>query len=161
MDFATYFQNFPPELATFFIALLPISELRGAIPVGIGVFDLPWPQAYFWAVVGNMIPVFILVYALEPIVKFVLRHIKFLKSPVEKFLKRIREKNRDRVQKWGPFGLIFLVAIPLPITGAWTGAIVAWLFGLPKLKSILWIFLGVLIAGAIVTAISLGAISIF
>ena len=140
-------------LATFFTAMAPIGELRAAIPIGIISHDLSWQWAYFWAVLGNMVPVFILLWGLEPASKILLA----FPNPAGRFLawrvERLRTSSLSRFERWGPLALIPFVAIPLPITGAWTGCLAAWVFGLRRAPSLLAIFIGVLIAGALVTTI--------
>jgi len=156
MDWSV-FQNLPAELATLLIALIPIGELRVAIPVGILSFDLPWWSAYIFAVIGNMIPVFFLLYLLEPVYKFLDKRSPFFHRMFEWVFKRTRRKLEKKVQKYGVWALMLFVMVPLPITGAWTGSIAAFIFGMKYKKALLAIFLGVLIAGVIVTLISVGA----
>lgn len=79
-DYSSWFQNFPPELATFLIAMVPVSELRVAIPIGIKVYHLPVWSAYFWSVFGNLVPMILIVLILAPVADFLSRHIKLFQK---------------------------------------------------------------------------------
>jgi len=143
-----------PELAVFLTSMLPIIELRGALPMAIAIFHIPWFKALIISFVGNLIPVPFILWLLDPVVKL-LSKIK----PFQKFFKwlfeRTRRKSNRVIEKYEELGLLAFVAIPLPGTGAWTGALIAFLFGLEFKKSFLVIATGVLIAGIIVTALCL------
>ena len=140
-------------LTTFFLAMTPVGELRAAIPVGIVTNDLAWWEAYLLAVAGNMVPPLVLLWALDP----VNRWLTSFNNPAGRFLTwrmdRIRERQGKTFERWGVLALIPFVAVPLPVTGAWTGSLAAWGFGLDRMRSLAAIFAGVLIAGAVVTLI--------
>ncbi len=147
------FQGCPKELLTVLIAALPISELRGAIPFALGM-NIPVFKAYLLAVFGNLIPIVPLLLFFGEVVR-VLERFKLGK----KFLNWLFTRTRSRsqlMQKFEFFGLIIFVAIPLPVTGAWTGTVAAFLFGMRFRYAFLAISLGVMIAGVIVTVISVG-----
>ena len=133
--------------------MLPIGELRAAIPLGIITHDLGWFETYWWAVLGNMVPVPFLLWGLDPGSKLVGR----FPNPAHRFLvwrtKRLREGRTALFERWGALALVPFVALPLPVTGAWTGCLAAWAFGLPRGKSLAAIAVGVLTAGVIVTAL--------
>ena len=139
----------PPEIAILVVAILPIFELRGAIPVGINYLGLPWPSVFLFAVLGNMIPVPLLLIVFNRLVR-IGEKIKFFR----KILTRTERRGKV-VDHYKMLGLIIFVGIPLPVTGAWTGALAARIFGIPFLKAMLGILGGVLIAGVIVTTLSL------
>ncbi|TRZ49913.1 MAG: hypothetical protein D4S01_07680 [Dehalococcoidia bacterium] len=130
------------------IAASPIAELRVAIPWAIW-HDFPWYYAFVLAVIGNLLPV--------PFILLFLNAISRLLSKIgfiDRFLHRLFEHTRRRgriVEKYERIGLVLFVAIPLPITGAWTGSLLAVLFGLKFKHALLSIFIGILIAGTIVT----------
>jgi uncharacterized membrane protein len=145
--------GFSKELVVLIISALPIFELRGAIPVAINLFHFQWYYALLLAIIGNMIPVPIILLFLNAVVRFLSR-IGFF----ERFFRWLYAYSRKRggiVEKYERIGLALFVAIPLPVTGAWTGSLIAVLFGLKFSHSILAIFIGVLIAGIIVTCLSL------
>lgn len=142
-------------LKTFLIAMTPVLEIRGAIPVGVtGGLD-PW-LAYFVGVVGNMLPIPILVILTRRILLWLRRFRPFKK--ITDFLEGKAEKNRKLVDKYEFWGLVVLVAIPLPGTGAWTGALVASFMSMRLRNCIPAITLGVVIAGLIVLATTCGII---
>ena len=141
------------------IAMLPIAELRGAIPIALGVYDLSVPTSYFLSVVGNLIPVVFVLLWLEPVSVFLRKKSKAFEKFFNWLFERTRKKFTKKYEKWGYFALILFVAIPLPVTGAWTGSIAAFLFGIPFKKAFPLIIVGVLIAGIVVTLASLGVLS--
>ncbi len=141
------------------IAALPISELRGAIPTAVVVFNFPWYHAFLISIVGNLLPVPFLLYFLNTIIR-ILSKIGFL----EKVLGRLSENARKRgkiIEKYERIGLVLFVAIPLPVTGAWTACLAAVLLGLRFRYSLVSISIGILIAGIIVTSITLLGWNIF
>jgi len=151
---------FPPELVTIIVAALPISELRGSIPLALGVFHFSIVKAYLLSIIGNLIPVIPLLLFLESVSKWLRERFNW----GEKFFGWLftRTKKRSKlVERYGTIGLMFFVAVPLPLTGAWTGCVAAFLFGIRRAWATLSIANGVLIAGIIVTLASLGVIEIF
>ena len=150
------FQNFPPPLATFLIAMLPIGELRGSIPVAILVYNIPWLWAMLISIVGNMLPVYVLLVFFERVSEWLMRRYGWAKRLFGWLFDRTRRKLNGSVVKYGYWALAIFVAIPLPMTGAWTGAVAAFVFGLPKKKSFLAILLGVCMAAAVVTMVTIG-----
>ncbi len=155
-DYISWFAGLPPELATMLIAALPLAELRGALPVALSVYHLSWWSAYFWSVLGNILPVIFILWLLEPVSKYLIQHSKLAAKFFDLLFARTKNKFADKYKKYGELALVIFVAIPLPMTGAWTGAIAAFLFGIPYKKSLSSITLGVLIAGLIVTALYQG-----
>ena len=162
-EIAEFFNSLPKELVTLIIALIPIAELRGAIPwalanppIGGG---LTWQSAYVMAVIGNLIPVVPLLLFFERTYLWLNRYPVF-----ERFFTWLFNRTRRRgavVQKYKALGLILFVGIPLPITGAWTGTLAAFLFGVRFRYAFPAIIAGVLLAGVIVTLASLGVLSMF
>jgi len=141
-----------------FISTLPVSELRGAIPIALTVYQMPVIQAYLFAVLGNVIPVFFLLLYLGPFSVF-LRKWQFFDLFFTWLFKRTR-KHEEQYEKYGALFLLFFVAIPLPVTGAWTGCAAAFIFGIRFKYAFPCIFGGILIAGFIVSLTSLGLINI-
>ena len=141
------------ELVVLIISALPIFELRGAIPVAITVFHFPWYYALPLAIIGNLLPVPVILLFLNTISKWLSRIGLFAR-----FFHWLFEHTRRRgkiVERYGRIGLALFVAIPLPVTGAWTGSLAAVLFGLKFKHAFLSIFIGVCIAGIIITCLSL------
>ena len=149
-EIVSYFEQYK-ELGIFILSTLPITELRAAVPAGIAIGINPL-LAYLICVAGNMLPVpFILMFA-RPLFS-ALKKTRFFG-----FAKKIEDRAMDKstkVQEKSMLGLFLLVAIPLPGTGAWTGAFIASLINMRYKNAIPSIFLGVLTSGAIVTAATL------
>ncbi len=146
-------------IKTIILAMTPLNELRGTIPVAVGIYRLSPLWAYCLAVVGNILPVFFLLWFWPKVTLFCQSW-----SLARKILNWLFERTRQRFYKkyslYGDLALILFVAIPLPLTGAWTGSIAAFLFGIPYFKSLYLIFFGVVIAGIIVTLASAGFFSL-
>ena len=140
-------------LLTFGTAMVPVLELRGAIPVGVAA-GLPPAAVYLASVLGNMVPVPFILLLIRKVFGW-LRDTHFFGDKVRWLESRAHLKG-EVVKKYRLPGLIILVAIPLPGTGAWTGALVAALLDIRMRHAVPAIFLGVLIAGAIMLAASLG-----
>ncbi len=138
---------------TIVIAMLPIIELRGALPIALGL-GLNWPTAIILSIIGNMLPIPFIMLFFDRVEKF-LRRWKIFRMFFDRLFESTRRKGERKLQTWGDVGLILFVAIPLPITGAWTGTLVAYLLKLEKKKAFLAIFVGVVIAGLIVTLIDM------
>lgn len=138
---------------TFFMAMLPVVELRGAIPFGVAA-GLPPPAAMAAAVLGNMVPAPLILLMLRRVFRW-LRHFPRLGVYVDRLERRAHLKGRT-VRKYRTLGLILLVAVPLPGTGAWTGALVADVLDIRARTALPAIALGVVIAGIAVTAMTCG-----
>ncbi|HEY54688.1 MAG TPA: small multi-drug export protein [Dehalococcoidia bacterium] len=131
------------------IAASPIAELRAAIPVAIIQYDFPWHYALLLAVIGNLLPVPFILLFLDAITRFLSR-VGFLKRFLEWLFERTRRRGRV-IERYERIGLALFVAVPLPFTGAWTGALAAVLLGLRFKHAMLSIVIGVIIAGIVVT----------
>lgn len=134
------------------ISMLPVVELRGSIPAA-ALMDVPWPEAYALCVLGNMLPVpFLILFGRRV---FALLRRGVLKRPVQWVERRMGEKAAT-VKKYRALGLFILVMIPLPGTGAWTGSLVAAVLNMRLKHALVSIFLGVLAAGGVMTALAYG-----
>ncbi len=141
-------------IVTFVISMVPIVELRLGLPYGVSL-GLPKSLALLASVTGNMLPVpFIIIY-IRRIFAWLRRHWAKLDGFITKLEQRGEGKS-EVVEKYGTWGLLILVAIPLPGTGAWTGALVAALLNLKLRKAVPVIFVGVCIAAAIMMALTIG-----
>ena len=151
-------QFFSKELVVFIISMIPIIELRGAIPVGIawGVKPL---VAYLVAVLGNIFPVPFIIFFFRPVIEY-LEKTKLFGKFAEKIKNRIHKKAKD-MNGIKLFALYLFVAIPLPGTGAWTGAAIAALLKMRIKQSFVAITLGVISAGLIMMVLSHFGISLF
>ena len=143
---------------TALVSMLPVVELRGGIPFGVAA-GLPLPLAVMASVVGNMAPIPFLILFTRRVFQWLRRHIPRLGNLVTRLENRA-EAKKELVLRYQFWGLLILVAIPLPGTGAWTGALVATVMDLRLKRALPAIFGGVLVAAGIVTAVTLGIISL-
>jgi len=157
---AELFIGIPANWITFFISMLPIVELRGAIPWALTFGGLNWQQAFLWAIIGNFIPIIPLILLLEPVSKW-LRKIKIFDRFFEWLFSRTQRRGEKVMQKYKAFGLAIFVGIPLPGTGIWTGAVAAFIFAIPFRLALPAIIGGMLFAGVMVTLASVGVIGAF
>ena len=144
---------------TMLVSMVPIIELRGGLPFGVAL-GLPYHLALPAAVLGNLIPApFIIVY-IRRIFELMRKYLPRLNGLVDQLEEKAHLKGQ-KVQKYQYIGLWLFVAIPLPGTGAWTGALVAALLDIRMRHALPAIFLGVVIAGAIVTTLTYGVVQLF
>ena len=146
-------------LTTFFISMVPVIELRGAIPWATGMGLSP-AIAIPVAMIGNLVPIPFIIVFIKKIFAFMRKASPKLNKVVDK-MEAKAEKNKEKVLKYAFWGLVLFVAIPLPGTGAWTGALVAAMIDMPLKKAFPCVVLGVLIAGIIVSFVSYGAAALF
>ena len=142
-------------IITFFVSMVPVIEMRGAIPIGVGM-GLPFWAVIFVSIIGNLVPVPFIIIFIKKIFAWLRTKSEKLNGLVTRLEKRAESKSAT-VQKYAFWGLFVLVAIPLPGTGAWTGALVAAMLEMPLKKAFPAIMLGVLGAGAIVAFVTYGA----
>ena len=146
-------------LGTLLVSVVPVIELRGAIPIGVALGLHP-----FWAmlasIVGNMLPVPFIILFVRHVFTWLKRHSPLLGRLVQKLEDKAHNKSAV-VIKYRAIGLCVLVAVPFPGTGAWTGSLVAALLDIPLREAVPTILLGVIIAGLIVTGVTCGVITIF
>ena len=145
------------ELSVFICSMLPVIELRGSIPMAFAL-GMTWWESLILSVICNMVPVPIILLVINSLLKWMSASKIKICNKFANFLLGKIEKNRAKIEKYTFLGLCFFIAIPLPATGAWTGAMVAATIGMKPWKAILSTFLGVLIAGIIVTLIVYGGI---
>ena len=142
-------------IGIIFISMLPIIELRGAIPVAFAM-GVNWQTAIICSIMGNLLPIPFILLFLDAIFSFMKKH-----NICKKFVlwsEKKGRKNSSKVEKYGFWGLMIFVAIPLPGTGGWTGALIASVMKMNKKKSILSISLGVISAAIVVTILTYGFI---
>jgi uncharacterized membrane protein len=156
---ALFLANFmSAKMVTFILAMLPISELRGAMIYAASLGGVPLKHALPISIIGNLIPILPILLLLGPLSEYGSRFAlgrKFFDWVFE----RARSKS-EQVKRYETFGLVLFVAIPLPVTGAWTGAAVAFVLGLKTRNAFLAITAGVLIASVIMSVASYGTASL-
>jgi len=149
----------PPPVAVVLIAMLPVFELRGAIPAGYALGMTNPVLIYTLAVIGNFLPVLPILLLMGPAE----RHLRRF-SVMDRFFTWLFRRTVSRskvIKRYESLGLILFVAIPAPMTGAWTGSLAAYLFKLPLRMAIPCIILGILIAGVVVSLLSQGVIHLW
>jgi len=138
------------------LSILPIAELRGGIPYAIANDINPF-VAYFVCVGANILA-FPIVFLFLEFFHPMFMKVNIYKNLFDKFIIKTRKKVEKKIDKYGFWGLMIFVMIPLPVTGAYTGSFAAWLFNIPKKKAFISVLLGVMISGMIVTTIMLTGI---
>ena len=154
----SYFTGLNHELAVFIVSMLPIVELRGAIPFGVGL-GMDWRAVYIISVIGNMIPVPFIIMFFRPIINY-LKRTRVFGNFATRLHERSLKKSKD-VTKYKIFGLFLFVMIPLPGTGAWTGAAIAALLDMRIKNALPAILFGVICAGILMMGISYGFGALF
>ncbi|MDD4358701.1 MAG: small multi-drug export protein [Candidatus Pacebacteria bacterium] len=147
-------------LEVFLFSMAPIAELRGSIPLGIAYYNLPIWQVFLVSVLGNTLVSFILLYLIEGLFNLLPKHFTIFRKIFNFVLELTKRRHSRKFEIYRDVALVILVAIPLPLTGAWTASLCAFVFNIPKLRAVGLIFIGLLIAGLIVTLLTLGIISI-
>ena len=155
---ATFFvdlfkDKIPPELTIFVISLMPILELRGGM-IAARLLEVPFLKAFSICFISNMLPIPFILLFIEKIFEW-LRRFKFFEKIIVR-LEAKTDRNKDKVLRYKSWGLLLFVAIPLPGTGGWTGALMAALLGIDFKRSLPIIALGVFIAGLIMSLITYG-----
>lgn len=154
-----FFSQGSKELSVFFIAMLPIVELRGSIPIGILYHKIPPLVTYVLSCTGNMVPVIPLLLFFDKL-EMILRKNEYSNAFLRWYIGRIK-KRTQRIEHLEMWALMFFVAVPLPVTGAWTGSVAAFVLGIRWYRAFISIFCGVLCAGIIVTFLSIAGYSCY
>ena len=149
------------ELVTFLTAMTPIGELRASIPLGLLTFDLPVWSTFLLSVTGNMVPVPFLILLLRKLGAWLERQNNPLGSLLQWRTNNVRSRYAPQLARYGPMSLVLLVAVPLPVTGVWTGSLAVWALHMPLRQGLAAIAAGVLIAGGVVTGLSVAGIELF
>lgn len=139
----------PRELLVFLAAMMPIGELRAAIPLGL-FLGMPSEAAFFWAELGNILIILPILKLLGPISTWLMQHSKWFDKIFTKLFHHTRAKHSQKMEKMGEVFIVILTAIPLPGTGAWTGALLAFLFDVPFWRAVLLILAGNILCGILV-----------
>jgi uncharacterized membrane protein len=153
LNWTNWFSHLNHYVATVLLAMIPLAELRGAIPIANQAFHLPLWQAFILAVAGNMIPIPFILLFLGPASEWLMKHSKLMDRFFNWLFARTRKKLEKQYELYAEIALAVFVAIPLPLTGAWSGAVAAFLFDIPFKKALFWIFVGVLGAAIAVTLV--------
>jgi len=150
-------RGLPPELSVFIVSALPIFEIRGGVIVGLTLFDMPVARVMLFGFLGNIASVTPILLFLEPLTRWL--HGNRLADRFFHWLFTRAERKAAQVNRWGPLGLVLFTAIPLPVSGAWTATLIAILLGVHRGRAIASIYAGVVIAGIVVSLLTLGGIA--
>ena len=150
-----------PYFAVFMMAIMPIGEMRISIPMGISFYKLSVSEVLFISIVADILVAAVLMYFVSNFNDWVRKRSDKISAVLEKIFERTRRNFFHKHRVWGDLALMFLVAIPLPFTGVWTGALAAWLLEIPKGQALLNITVGIMISAYLVALISLGFIRVF
>lgn len=155
---ADLFGIFPEWLVTVIISMTPLVELRLSLPLAILYYGMPWPAAFAIAAIGNVIPIPFILLFLGKAEHWLRARYPWWDRNLTKLFDHTRKRASTAIERYEVIGLWLYVAIPLPVTGAWTGALIAYLFDLDLRRAFCSITAGVLTAGLIVLFFSLGAL---
>ncbi len=145
------------DIGIMLLAAVPVTELRAAIPLAVTLGMEPW-KAFYLSLLGNFIPIIPLLLLFDPVIRF-LRKIKILDKLIDAILMRTRKKSK-KIDKYGTWGLLLFVGIPVPGTGIWTGSLIAYLLGVRLLYAVIAMSAGMFIAGILVTLATIGVFEI-
>ncbi len=153
MDSSGFLEFISPRIATFLTAMTPIGELRASIPIALSKYGMNIFETYIISVLGNIVPAIAILWIFEPVSAFLMNRSSLARRFFTWLFNHTRRRHSKRFEKYEGFALIAFVGIPLPVTGCWTGALIAFVFGISPKKALLHIIIGILIAGIIVTII--------
>ncbi|HEX8974708.1 MAG TPA: small multi-drug export protein [Patescibacteria group bacterium] len=148
------FSGFPKELATFIIALIPVTELRASIPLAVKIYHMAPFFAWFYSVAGTFFAMLLIVFLLDPIANFLSRYFEIFKNFFAWLFEHTRKKAGSKMEKYGSWAIFILAATPIPLLGGMTGALAAFVFGVEKKKSLPLLLFGTMVSGVIVLALT-------
>ncbi len=154
-------QGLPPALVVAIMTMVPVVEMQAAFPVALGVYKMPLSMAYPLIVLANMVPAFIVLFGWDKVIRLAERYSPKFHGFMTRYHQQLHTRWEDKIDRYGPIAVFLFVAIPGPFSGVWSGSMIAWIFGLHKKPALLSIFLGVLVAAAIVAGITTGTLRIF
>lgn len=143
-------------ILVFIISLMPILELRGGL-IAAALLGLPPVPAYIISIIGNLIPIPLILWLLDYVFDFMKKH--YILKKFVLFCERKGNEKKDKIEKLGFWGLVLFVGVPLPGTGAWTGCLIATILRMDKKKAFLAATLGVIMASIIMMLISYGVLA--
>ncbi len=141
------FGGLPSSLATFLIAIIPITELRVSLPLAYKVYGLSAFWSWFWSVAGTFSAMVFIVFLLDPIARFLSKHIRIFKLFFNWLFEHTRKRTNGKMEKYGEWAIFILAATPVPFLGGMTGALAAFIFNVPIKKSMTLLLLGTMVSG--------------
>lgn len=151
----SWFADFPRELATFLIALIPVTELRASIPLAVKVYGLAPFWAWAYSVAGTFFAMLMIVLLLDPASKMLSKWIPVFEKFFAWLFEHTRKRANGKMEKYGEWSIFILAATPIPLLGGMTGALAAFIFGVPLKKSVPLMLFGTMVSGAIVLFFSM------
>jgi uncharacterized membrane protein len=151
----SWFSGFPKELATFLIAIIPVTELRAALPVAYNKFGMSAFSAWFWSVLGTYSAMVFIVFLLDPVANFLSKHFSLFHKFFTWLFEHTRKRANGKMEKYGEWAIFILSATPIPFLGGLTGAMAAFIFGVPRKISLPLLLFGTAVSGVIVLVITL------
>jgi uncharacterized membrane protein len=148
--------SIPNEIKVLIISMSPFFELRLSIPMGIFYYHIPTSLTFVLSIIGNTFVIIPTMLFLEHFISFLMKKVKLIDKICTKIFEKTKHKHTKSFNLYGALGLILIVALPLPGTGAYSGALIAYVFGVPIQKALPLLSAGVIIAGFIVTILSMG-----
>jgi uncharacterized membrane protein len=149
------FYGFPKELATFLIAAIPVTELRVALPLAYKIYGLSAFWAWFWSVAGTFFTMVLIVLLLDPVAKLFSKYIDFFRKFFDWLFEHTRKRVNGKMEKYGEWAIFILATTPIPFLGGMTGALAAFVFGVPLKKSLPLLLFGTMASGLIVLGITI------
>jgi uncharacterized membrane protein len=159
LEHKTMLEAFPDWFRILFMSMVPWFESRYTLPLAISIMGWEWWKAFPIAILGNMIPIPLILIFMN-FIENRLKKFRFWSGIMDRFFEFTKRRADYKIRRFKHLGLILFVAIPIPFTGAWTGALIAYLFNLKFTKSIITIFIGVIIAASIMTYVTLSGINL-
>ncbi len=150
-----FFSGFPKELATFLIAIVPVTELRASIPVAIKVYHLSYFSAWFYSVLGTYFDMVLIVVVLDPLARFLSKHIGLFENFFKWLFEHTHKRTGSHMEKYGEWAVLILAGTPIPFLGGLTGALCAFVFGVPLKRSLPLLLIGTMIAGGIMVVVTI------
>ncbi len=154
-----FFSGFPPEIATFILAMLPFTE-KVSLAIGVAAFHLSGWEALIIVTVGNMVPIFLILGLAEKFHNWISQHAGFFGKAWVKTIAHVQEKFA-KYQKFELWGLFIFMSLPIPINGGISGALIAFILGMPAKKAWSYLLAGVIVSNLITLAVTVGLVKIF
>jgi len=151
----SWFSNFPKPLATFIISMIPVTELRAALPLAYKVYGLSAFASWFWSVMGTFFAMILIVLLLDPIADFLSKYSQIFRKFFDWLFEHTRKRANGKMEKYGSWAIFILAATPIPFLGGMTGALAAFVFGVPLKKSLPLLLFGTMVSGIIVLVITI------
>lgn len=154
-----FFEHFPPVIAIIFMAMLPLVE-RFALPVAVAGFHLPVWEAFFVVVLGNMVPVLVILTIADKFHAWLSGRAGIFGAAWAKAIEHAQQKFA-RYEKFGLIGLFLFLIIPTPVNGAFSASLIAFVLGYPRRRSLPYLCAGIVVGNIVALAVTLGALNVF